>query len=126
MKAQALSTDQQKQFLANSKKVLEINPRHPIIKELNNIVNKGGDEKRAEDLSLLLYQTSLLTSGFTVDDTADFASRIQRILKQNLNLDPNAQAEPAPELEDEDSEDAAENDDDEEEVVINKKKKDEL
>jgi len=126
MKAQALSTEQQKQFLANSKKVLEINPRHPIIKELNNIVNKGGDEKRAEDLSLLLYQTSLLTSGFTVDDTADFASRIQRILKQNLNLDPNAQVEPAPELEDEDSEDAAENDDDEEEVVINKKKKDEL
>jgi len=106
---------------------LEINPRHPIIKELNNIINKGGDEKRAEDLSLLLYQTSLLTSGFTVDDTADFASRIQRILKQNLNLDANAQAEPAPEFEDEDSEDATENDgDDEEEVVINKKKKDEL
>jgi len=127
MKAQALSTEQQKQFLANSKKVLEINPRHPIIKELNNIINKGGDEKRAEDLSLLLYQTSLLTSGFTVDDTADFASRIQRILKQNLNLDANAQAEPAPEFEDEDSEDATENDgDDEEEVVINKKKKDEL
>jgi len=126
MKNQALSSDQQKQFLANSKKILEINPRHPIIREMNNIINKGGDEKRAEDLSLLLYQTSLLTSGFTVDDTADFAARIQRILKQNLNLDPNAQAEPAPEHEDEEDAGNDNVDDDEEEVVVEKKKKDEL
>jgi len=128
MKAQALSTEQQKQFLANAKKILEINPRHPIIKELNTIINTGADEKRAEDLTLLLYQTSLLTSGFTVDDTADFATRIQKILKQNLNIDPNAKVEP--EEEDDDDDDVKPTDktaDDEEEVIVDKKpKKDEL
>jgi HSP90 family molecular chaperone len=81
VKAQALG-DQSRQSYMASRKTLEINPNHPIIIDLNNRVQ--AEDTSAEETVHLLYDTALLTSGFSLDDTAGFASRMYKLLGANL------------------------------------------
>jgi HSP90 family molecular chaperone len=116
MKAQTFANADEATWL-HSKKTMEINPRHPIIKEL---AAKVADLSAAEegekqpnqlvDLANLLYDSALLSSGFQMRDTADFSRRIQRVISTGLNIDPSAEAEPeADEPEATESEDAPDN-----------------
>lgn len=92
MQSQTLS-DASKQAYMRGKRVLEINPRHPIIKELQERVVKDPEDTTVKQTAELMYQTALMESGFVLSDPKDFASRIYGQVKSSLNISPDAAAE---------------------------------
>lgn len=116
MKAQAYAKakDPSQEYYASQKKTLEINPRHPLIKELKTRVEANADDETAKDLAVVMFETATLRSGYTVPDTAEFAGRIERMLRHAMNVDLNEKVEDEPVFEDEE---AAEDNDDTEEVA---------
>lgn len=98
MQSQTLS-DSSKQAYMRGKRVLEINPRHPIIKELRDRVVKDPEDENVKQTAQLVYQTALLESGFTLTEPKDFASRIYNSVKSSLNISPDAAVEEEDETE---------------------------
>uniref|UniRef100_A0A8C3A8K2 Heat shock protein 90, alpha (cytosolic), class A member 1, tandem duplicate 1 n=1 Tax=Cyclopterus lumpus TaxID=8103 RepID=A0A8C3A8K2_CYCLU len=86
MKAQALRDNSTMGYMA-AKKHLEINPDHPIVETLRQKAEADKNDKSVKDLVILLFETALLSSGFTLDDPQTHSNRIYRMIKLGLGID---------------------------------------
>lgn len=109
--------------------ILEINPRHPIITKLNEMILNEPDAEETKDLAWLLYDAALINSGFDMNDFDHFASRVYRIMSgsmgiKNMELEPEIEVPEEVEVSEDSSDDdeAVENLDEDEPVA----EKDEL
>ncbi|CAL9127867.1 unnamed protein product [Musa acuminata var. zebrina] len=98
MQSQTLS-DATKQSYMRGKRVLEINPRHPIIKELRDRVAQDSKDEGLKHTARLIYQTALMESGFILNDPKDFASSIYKSVQKSLDISPDATVEEEEEVE---------------------------
>merc|ERR1711976_371508 len=111
MKAQALSDGSQGKQTA--RRILEINPRHPIVDELRRRHQEEGDSELCKDSAQLLLDIGSLQSGFSLEDPNAFATRIQRMVRTGLNLDNDAGLLEEEEYEIEEEEEDEEDDEEE-------------
>jgi len=125
--------DMQRDYYLNQKKTLEINPRHPLIKELLRRVEDNPADKTASDMAVMMYNTATLRSGYSLKDTVNFAQQIEAMMRQTLGVDADEQVEEEEEItdeeppeEDEDEEEEEEDEEEEEEEVEEDAPKDEL
>jgi len=118
MKNQAFSDPKKQSAYMMAQKTLELNPRHPIFTKMLEMVesfsdeSEGEEEETAKALALLMLDTAMLQSGFTVEDTGAFGARMYKMMASGLSLDssellPEIEIPEEPEAEEEDEEDEA-------------------
>ncbi|XP_061494860.1 endoplasmin [Rhineura floridana] len=114
MKAQAYQTgkDISTNYYASQKKTFEINPRHPLIKDMLRRVQENEEDQTVADLAVVLFETATVRSGYLLPDTKEYGERIERMLRLSLNIDPEEKVEEEPE----EPEEAAEEVEQEEEI----------
>jgi len=85
MKAQAMGADPQQMEYMRGRKILEINPNHPIIKDLDSIAKTSPTNVHGKNMVELLYESSLLTSGFQPDNPSEFVSKVYEMMAVALD-----------------------------------------
>ena len=89
-RAQAFANQEKAASYMLAKKTLELNPHHPVIKELLQKVKAVGSEGEVEqettDYAILLYNIALLNSGFMIENPTDFTLPLQKLLKMGMGL----------------------------------------
>jgi len=104
MKAQALNN----QMVQTSKKILEINKDHNIVKSLKKNLENNRNEDELKDLVYLLYDIACLSSGFTINDTNNFTKKLYNILEIGMGYSEETQEEVQEEAQEETNEETNE------------------
>ena len=116
MKSQAFA-DQSKFEFMKSKRMFEINPRHPMIVELNSrVMEKPEGDESLTDMITSLYMSAVVSAGYqlTPDDATDFAGRVAKLVGGNLNIESDAELAPEPEVTEDEEEEEEEEETEEE------------
>jgi len=106
--------DTQREHYLNQKKNLEINPRHPLIKELLRRVEDNAEDPVAKDMALMMYNTATLRSGYMLKDTVAFAKHIEDMMRDTLGVSKEESVEEEDELPEEVEEEEVEEEEEEE------------
>nr|AEE63339.1 unknown [Dendroctonus ponderosae] len=85
--------DPQRSYYLNQKKTLEVNPRHPLMKELLKRVSDDPSDPNAKDMALMLFRTATLRSGYMLKETADFAHSVEAMMRKTLGVPLDEQVE---------------------------------
>merc|ERR1711912_94810 len=114
MKAQTMGNQDRANQMV-SQKTLEINPAHPIVRELKSRVEADPKDQDAKDIASTLYDVALVGTGLTPSDPTDFATRLQVLMRLGLGVskdaaieEPEVEIEEEPAKEEEKKEDATE------------------
>jgi len=122
MKSQAFA-DQSKFEFMKSKRMFEINPRHPMIIELNTRLQaKPEGDEQLKDMVMSLYLSAVVSAGYQLmpEDAQDFGERVGRMVGSTLDVDSAAELAPELVVEEEDDAEAAEEEEEEEEATEEK------
>lgn len=92
------SQDMQRDYYLNQKKTMEVNPRHPLIKELLRRIEDNPADNTAKDMALMLYNTATLRSGYMLKDTVNFAEHIESMMRETLGVSAEEEVEEEVEL----------------------------
>merc|ERR1711997_221688 len=107
--------DMQRDYYLNQKKALEINPRHPLIKELLRRVEDNPEDAVAKEMALMMFNTATLRSGYMLKDTVAFADHIETIMRTQLGVDKDEAVDEEEELADEEPPEDGDDEEEEEE-----------
>lgn len=83
---------------SSQKRIMEMNPFHPLVQELNRLHKADPESEHAADLAQSLYDTALLRSGFSLKDTTSFSARMDKLLRRSFNVDASAKVDIPAEL----------------------------
>jgi len=86
MRAQAFNDNKKNSYLSSSK-TMEINPRHPLITKLLALAVEDPDSTELKDAALMMFDAAAVTSGFQIEDTEDFSTRVLRMMKVNIGAE---------------------------------------
>merc|ERR1711879_955012 len=111
MKAQMGGMTEQNTMMAG-RKILEINPNHPVVVDLLNKVKANKEDEMAKETASMLFQAATMESGFEIQDPTFFVSKVYRMMSKDLGVDPDA---PIKEVEVPEEEEEEEGEDDEDE-----------
>lgn len=104
--AHSKTYDSTRDYYLSQKKTLEINPRHPLIKELKTRIEDDKEDPIAKNMANIMFETATLRSGYMLDDTFSFAERVESLLRKTLGVPEDAQVEDEPELPEEEEEES--------------------
>nr|URW69982.1 heat shock protein [Bemisia tabaci] len=93
------SDDPQREHYMKQRKTLEVNHKHPLVRELLKRVKDDPEDEKAKDIALMMFRTATLRSGFMLQDSAEFAQSVELLMRQSLGISPDEKV-----LEDEDDE----------------------
>ncbi|GFU32733.1 endoplasmin [Nephila pilipes] len=105
--------DTTREYYLSQKKTLEINPRHPLMKELLHRVQSDKSDETAKNMANIMYETATLRSGFMLSDTQSFAQRVEVLLRKTLGVPEAAQVDEEPDVLEEIEEEEQKEDEDE-------------
>lgn len=106
MKAQAFADPDSFQYMMPKSKIMELNPHHPIVKEMLRLVESGEDDEKAKELGHLVYDTALIATGYLMNDNSAYAKRMYKWIGESVGVDATAPVvEEYPEEDEEDEED---------------------
>merc|ERR1712211_34555 len=127
MKAQAFQNKEQISMMSG-RKILEINPNHPVVIDLLSKVKTDEEDKAAKDTAQVLFQTALIESGYEIADPSALVNRVYRLMSKELGVDPDAPLKEVevPEGEEEEAEDDDKDDSDDSDDAEEKDEKKEL
>jgi|TARA_B110000208_G_C11734469_1_gene417604 heat shock protein beta len=113
MKSQAFADNKRQQFMV-SKKILEINPRHPIVSSMLKIIAEDETSESTKNMARVMYDTAMMNSGFSVENPKEFGARMLKMFQASMGLE-SLELEPLLEVEldveEEDEEDEEETED---------------
>ena len=67
------------------KRILEINPEHPVISKMERMLASGGAEEKVKEYAFLLHDQCVLAEGGQIADPARFAGRLSVLLSENMD-----------------------------------------